>query len=148
MDNPFVIENARELQRLRTLVDRLSNDELCFPLGTDWTVSVALAHLAFWDGRALVLLRKWKSKGIEPAPIDIDVTNNSLLPTWLALEPRVAANLAVEAAEAIDGELAHCSPDFIARLEELGEPSRLYRSIHRKMHLDQIEEALGNRTGS
>ncbi len=147
MDNSFVMENARELQRLRTLVEGLSDDELRLPLGTDWTVSVALAHLAFWDGRALVLLRKWKAKGIELSPIDVDVTNDSLLSTWLALDPRVAANLAVKAAEVIDGELADSSPDFIARLEKLGEPSRLFRSIHRKMHLDQIEEVLGNRTG-
>lgn len=147
MDNPFVVENARELQRLRTLVERLSNDELRSPLGTDWTVSVALAHLAFWDGWALALLRKWKAKGIEPAPIDIDVANNSLVPTWLALDPRTAANLAVKAAEAIDGELADSSPEFIARVEKLGEPSRLFRSIHRKMHLDQIEKVVGNPTG-
>jgi hypothetical protein len=144
MDKPFVAENARELERLRSLVERLSDDELSHPLGNDWTVAVALAHLAFWDQRSLVLMRKWKLNGIEPSPIDVDVTNDSLQPTWLALHPRVAANLAVSAAEAIDSELAKSSPDLLSEIESMGDKFRLYRSIHRKLHLDQIEETLKN----
>jgi hypothetical protein len=142
MDKPFVAENARELERLRSLVQRLSDEELSRPLGTDWTISVALAHLAFWDQRSLVLVRKWRLSGVEPSPIDVDVTNDSLQPTWLALHPRVAANLAVSAAEAIDAELAGCSPELISEIEKMGDKFRLYRSIHRKLHLDQIEESL------
>jgi len=142
MDKPFVAENARELKRLRSLVERLSDDELSLPLGSDWTVSVALAHLAFWDQRSLVLIRKWKLNGVDPSPIDIDITNDSLLPTWLALQPRVCANLAVSAAEAIDSELEISSLDFISEVESTGDKVRLYRSIHRKTHLDQIEESL------
>ena len=142
MDRPFVAENAGELERLRSLVARMSDDELSTPLGSDWTISIALAHLAFWDYRSLVLLRKWKSSGIEISQIDIDVTNDSLLPTWRALSPRVAADLAVSAAEAIDGELANSSPDLISKIESLGEKFPPLRSIHRKMHIDQIEEAL------
>ncbi|MFZ0931574.1 MAG: maleylpyruvate isomerase N-terminal domain-containing protein [Syntrophobacteraceae bacterium] len=144
MDRPFVAENARELERLRSLVKRLSDDELRLPLGNDWTISVVLAHLAFWDQRSLVLMRKWKTSGVEPSPIDVDVTNDSLTPTWLALHPRVAANLAVSTAEAIDSELAKSSPDLISEIESMGDKFRLYRSIHRKLHLDQIEEALQN----
>jgi len=144
MDRPFVAENARELERLRSLVKRLSDDELSLPFGNDWTIFVVLAHLAFWDQRSLVLLRKWKTSGVEPSPIDVDVTNDSLTPTWLALHPRVAANLAVSAAEAIDSELAKSSPDLISEIESTGDKFRLYRSIHRKLHLDQIEESLQN----
>lgn len=142
MDRPFIAENARELDRLRALVERLSDAELSLPLGTDWTISVALAHLAFWDQRSLVLMRKWKLKGVEPAPIDIDVINDSLTPTWLSLPPRVAANLAVSAAEAIDDEIAKSPLELISAIENMGEKHRLYRSIHRKMHVDQIEDSL------
>ncbi len=142
MDKPFVAENDRELERLRSLVERLSDDELSHPLGNDWTVAVALAHLAFWDQRSLVLMRKWKLTGVEPSPIDVDVTNDSLQPTWLALQPRVAAKLAVSAAEAIDSELAKSSPDLLSEIESMGDKFRLYRSIHRKLHLDQIGETL------
>ncbi len=142
MDKPFIAENARELKRLRSIVQRLSHDELSLPLGTDWTISVALAHLAFWDYRSLVLMRKWKLKGVEQSSIDVDVTNDSLLPTWLSLPPRTAANLAVSAAEAIDEEIAELSSDLISEIEKMGDERRLFRSIHRKLHLDQIEETL------
>jgi len=148
MNRTFVAENARELERLRSLVQRLSDEELRRPLGTDWTISVALAHLAFWDSRSLVLIRNWKLNGVMPSPIDIDITNEALLPTWLVVPARAAANLAVSAAEAIDAEIAGSSPDLISEIENIGDnlqgsfPRMLYRCIHRKAHVDQIEEAL------
>jgi len=142
MDRPFVAENAQERERLISLITRLTDEELSLPLGNGWTVAVALAHLAFWDQRSLFLMRKWKKSGVELSPIDIDLTNDSLFSLWLALPPRAAANLAVSAAEAIDRELEEAAPDLIANIESLGENFRLYRSIHRKLHLDQIEEIL------
>jgi hypothetical protein len=89
-------------------------------------------------------MRKWKKSGVEPSSIDIDVTNDSLLSLWLALPPRKAANLAISSAKAIDRELEEASSDFITEIEGLGEKFRLYRSIHRKLHLDQIEEVLNS----
>ena len=146
MDRPYVTENTKERERLKSLVKRLSDEELSLPMGEDWTISVALAHLSFWDQRSLILVRKWKRTGfIEPSPIDIDVTNDSLLSTWRALPPRVAANLAVSSAEEIDRELEEASLDLITAIEGLGEKFRLYRSIHRKMHLDEIVKTLSNK---
>ena len=146
MDRPYVTENTKERERLKSLVKRLSDEELSLPMGEDWTISVALAHLSFWDQRSLILVSKWKRTGfIEPSPIDIDVTNDSLLSTWRALPPRVAANLAVSSAEEIDRELEEASLDLITAIEGLGEKFRLYRSIHRKMHLDEIEKTLSNK---
>ena len=143
MDKPFVVENAKERERLNSLVEHLTDEELCLPLGNDWTIAVALAHLSFWDRRSLILLRKWKKSGVvEPSPIDLDVINDSLLPIWLAIPPRTAAHLAVSSAEEIDRELEETSTDLIAKVESLGEKFRLYRSLHRKMHLDEIEEIL------
>ena len=143
MDRPFVAENAKERERLGSLVERLTEEELSLPLGNDWTIAVALAHLSFWDQRSLFLVRKWKKSGVvEPTTIDIDVTNDSLLSTWLALPPQAAANLAVSAAEEIDRELEEASPYLITKIESLGEKFRLYRSIHRKMHIDEIEQIL------
>ena len=146
MDRPYVAENTKERDRLKSLVERLSDEELNLPMGEDWTISVALAHLSFWDQRALVLVRKWEKTGtIDPSPIDIDVTNDSLLSTWRALPPRVAANLAISSAEEIDRELEEASSDLITAIEGLGEKFRLYRSIHRKMHLDEIVKTLSNK---
>ena len=142
MERSFVEENAKERERLRALVERLTDKELSLTLENGWTIAVAFAHLAFWDQRSLILMRKWKTDGVAPSPIDMDVTNDSLLPLWLALEPRIAANLAVSSAEAIDREIEESPPEFIAAIENLGERFRLYRSDHRKQHLDQIEELL------
>ncbi len=147
MDRPFIAENAQERERLRSLVGRLSDAELGLPMESGWTIAVAFAHLAFWDQRSLVLMRKWKSTGIAPSPVDIDVTNDALLPLCLALPPRAAANLAVSSAEAIDREIEEASAEMISVIESLGGNFRLYRSKHRKTHLDEIEALLKNRPG-
>ena len=143
MKRPYVEENARERERLCSLVERLTDKELNLKIGNDWTISIALAHLAFWDQRSLFLIRKWKKTGIvEPSPIDIEVTNDSLLSLWNKLPSRSAANLAISCAELIDSELEEVSSDLVSQIENLGDKFRLYRSIHRKLHLDQIEEVL------
>jgi len=146
MERSFVEENAKERKRLRSLVRQLTDEELSLSMEKDWTIAVAFAHLAFWDQRSLALVRKWKSDGVEPSVIDIDVTNDSLLPIWLAIPPRAAAELAVSSAEAIDRELEASSSEFISAIESLGESFRLYRSTHRKIHLDEIEALLENKT--
>ena len=146
MDRPFVAENTKERERLSTLVRRLTDEELSLPLGDDWTIAVGLAHLSFWDQRSLFLVRKWKKSGVvEPSPIDIDVTNDSLLSLWMALPPKAAAGLAISSAEEIDHELEKASSDLITQIESLGEKFRLYRSIHRKLHIDQVVELLNRR---
>ena len=145
MDRPFVAENARECERLRLLVERLTVEELSLPMYDGWTIATALGHLAYWDQRSLMLMRKWDRDGVEPSPIDIDVTNDSLLPLLLTIPPRTAAELAVLSAEAIDHELGEASADLITAIKDLGEEFRLYRSIHRKLHLDEIEKVIGRK---
>jgi hypothetical protein len=145
MDRPFVTENAQQRDRLRLLVGRLTDEELCLPMESGWTIAIALAHLAYWDQRSLMLMRKWQRDGVELSPIDIDVTNDSLLPLLLAIPPRTAVQLAVSAAEAIDRELENASSELISAIEGLGENFRLYRSIHRKLHLDEIEDIIKNK---
>lgn len=147
MERPFVSENAQERQKLKSLVSRLTDAQLSLPLNNDWTIAVALAHLAFWDQRCLALILKWQSKGVSHSPIDIDVTNDCLLPLWRALPPRTAADLAVSAAESIDRALEKAPSGLISEIENLGDRYRLFRSDHRKMHLDEIEEFLKSNSG-
>lgn len=142
MDRPFVTENTRERERLRVLVGRLSDEELDLDIGGGWTIAAALAHLAFWDRMSLVRIRQWREHGVSPSSLDLDAINGALLPLLLSIPPRKAADLAIAAAEAIDHELGQLSPEMIAAIETLGDRRRLFRSIHRSMHLDQIEEAL------
>lgn len=139
----FVAENAKERERLKSFIDRLTDEELNLPLGDDWTVAVAFAHLAFWDQRSLYLLRKWKlDANVVPSLIDVDIINDALLSTWKAIPPRAAANLAYSSAEEIDRELEEYPSDLVSKIEDIGDKSRLYRSIHRKLHIDQIEDLL------
>ena len=143
MIRQFIAENARERERLRKLVNEITDEELTLTLNVEgWTVAVALAHLAFWDERRQVLVRKWKKKGITPSPIEEDIVNDALVPLLLAIPPRKAANLSILTAEVLDRELEEASPDLIAAIEALGDSHALNRSIHRKMHLDEIEALL------
>jgi len=149
VERPFIVENAREQERLRALLNRLTDQELNLPLGEGWTVAAALAHIAFWDQRAAVLMRRWKEGSlVAPSPVDTDVTNDALLPLLLAIPPRVAGNLAIASAEAIDREIKQASPSLIADIERLGDKFRLWRSAHRRSHLDQIESMLRGRSQS
>jgi DinB superfamily len=146
MKQSYIEENSRERERLRFLIESLSDEQLLTPLDAEWTIAVAFAHLAFWDQRSLILIRKWKKNGVlEPSPIDIEVINDALLPLWLLLAPREAANLAVSCAESIDRELEETAIDFVKKIKDIEGKSRVYRSIHRKMHLDQIEELINRR---
>ena len=148
MEKPFVAENARERERLTALVESLTDKELRLPLGSGWTIAAALAHLAFWDQWSLVRLRRWKQSGVVASPVDLDAVNDTFLPISLALEPRAAAKIAVSSAEAVDRELEEISDELIRAIEGLGDRFRLYRAIHRKMHLDQIETALRGKRGT
>jgi uncharacterized damage-inducible protein DinB len=142
MDQSFITENTRARERLRALVGKLSDEDLRLDLGSGWTVATVLAHLAFWDHLSLARIRQWKQSGVSASSLDIDVINDALLPLLQQVTSRKAADLAVAAAEAIDRELGQLSPEIIAAIEGLGDRRRLFRSIHRNMHLDQIEEAL------
>lgn len=142
MERLFVIENSRERERLKSLINSLTDAQLSQPIDKNWTIAVALAHIAFWDQRSLSLMRKWASKGVSPEPIDFELTNECLLPMWRALTPRAAADLAVSAAKAVDRAIEEAPSSLISEIERIEDRSRLYRSKHRKMHLDEIEAFL------
>ena len=92
MERQFVIENKRERERLRALVNEITEEELNMVIYKEgWTIAVVLAHLAFYDERRRVLLRKWKKKGVKPSPHDEYVINNTLLPFLSLIPSREAA---------------------------------------------------------
>ena len=146
MSRSVIEENAQQRERLRTLLTRLSNQDLARPLYGDWTVAGVLAHMAFWDLRALVLMRRWKQTGVkEPSAVDVDAINDAMRPLLLAIPPRQAAQMALEAATAIDREIEGLRPDSTAEIESQALPFRLDRAKHRLEHLDQIEAALSKK---
>ncbi len=142
MGHAFAIENNHERERLVALIGRLHDDDLCRDAGGGWTISVIFAHLAFWDQWTLARIRKWKQEGIGASPVDFDVINDSLIPLCKAIPPWAAANLAIVAAEAVDRELEQLPVQMVEAIEATGDKRRLRRSMHRGMHLDQIEAIL------
>ena len=141
VDRSFVERNRAETARIRSLVERLSDDDLKRPVGEHWTVAVALAHLAFWDRRVLAVLDASEREGMVSAPaIDI-VVNDISLPLWMAIPPREAARLAIATAEELDQRLESLSPDL---LEQIAAYNMRYvvRALHRGEHLDEVEQAL------
>ncbi len=143
MSRSFIEDNARQRERLRSLLSRLSDRDLARPLHADWTIAGMLGHLAFWDYRAFTLIRRWKQMGVkQPSAMDVDVINDAMRPLLLAIPPRKAAEMALEAAAAIDKEIEGLSPDLITQIEALGSSFRLNRGTHRLEHIDQIESAL------
>lgn len=149
MEHQFTIENRKGRERLLKLVKGITDEELNLVIYKEgWTVAVALAHLAFWDQRRLGLVQKWKQKGATPSPSDDDIINDALLPFLLEIPPRKAANLSVITAQALDHELEGLTPELFRAIEALKDRHALNRSIHRKMHLDEIEALLKSKRGS
>jgi hypothetical protein len=142
MDNSYAQENSAERQRLGALISRLSDGQLAQPMAAGWTVSAVLAHLAFWDLRAIVLLDKWQQQGIGPSPLDTDVVNEASRKLCLAISPRVAAQLAIDTATVLDQKIVQLDPAFIAGVERDGKTVRLNRGTHRHNHIAEIEGAL------
>jgi hypothetical protein len=139
-----VIERNRvELGRLRELLTQLSDEQLALPLGGGWSVGSTLAHLAFWDQRAVFLLERWEQQGVGPSEMDVDIVNRACLPQWLAIAPRVVADLTLKTAEAIDKKIETVSQeifDWCATNPDC--PINIERAKHRAEHIEQIREAV------
>jgi hypothetical protein len=140
----YVEANAKARERLWALVSKLTDEGLVLQVGDGWTVAAILAHLAFWDYRVLVLIRRWRTAGVGRSPIDVDGVNDAMKPLCLAIPGREAASLAVKAAEAVDAELGNLSEGLATEISPLVQEGKFRpdRSIHRNEHLDQIERAL------
>ncbi len=138
-------ETDAERARLRTLVTQLSDKDLSRPMPAGWTVAGVLAHIGFWDARAIYWVDRWAG-GVAPTPYEPENTeavNDSAKPLCLALPPRSAAELSLRLAEEADGKVKTLSEEMLRKIRATGGPPfNLSRAIHRKEHLDEIESAL------
>jgi hypothetical protein len=152
-DRSYVAENEASLARMRSLVESMSDDELAEPMPADWTVAGVLAHLAFWDQRVTTLVDRWGPDGNGTPPNSpgsyeeeaVDWINDAAKPMILALPPRVAAQVAVDAAAAADARVAGLSDELLAENEGTGLYINPDRSDHRSEHLDEIEQMRARR---
>jgi hypothetical protein len=152
-DRSYVAENEAQLTRMRSLVESMSDDELAEPMEAGWTVAGVLAHLAFWDQRVVTLVDRWGADGTgtppdSPGSYDeeaVDWINDAAKPLILALPPRVAAQVAVDAAAAADSRVAALSDELLAINERTGLYINPDRAEHRSEHLDEIEQMRSRR---
>ena len=146
VDRSYVDVNAAALDRLRAFVGKASDADLEHPMNDGWTVAAVLAHIAFWDLRIVACIEAWKPDGTGPIPTyyddAVDWINDSVKPLISALEPRVAARVTIEAAEAADLAVAGLSDELFARNESLGGVVNPDRADHRLEHVDEIEQVL------
>ena len=146
MDRSYVAESDAARQRLRGLIARLTDDDLARPLGQHWTVSVALAHLAFWDRLWLEKFEEWERTGVlTMPPADTEgnpaAMNDAMLAWWRSISPAQTRHEVVAAAEAIDSFAAQLPEPIVTAI--LGvRPRTVIRAVHRREHLDEIERAL------
>jgi hypothetical protein len=147
-DRPYVERNDRERERMRGLVEELSDDELRFPVNGFWTVAGVLGHIAFWDARILSLADKMeRGEPFSPSdtdPEDVDWINDASRPLIHGVPPGELARLALQIAEETDARVAALPP---ARLYPMDPASPIYavRADHRGEHLDEVEAALRSR---
>jgi hypothetical protein len=86
MTFPYSRQNAESRKRLESLVHSLSDADLACSTDYGWTVAALLAHLAFWDQRMSVILKRWQTEGPDPSEIDSTAVNDALKVLCHALE--------------------------------------------------------------
>jgi len=150
-DRSYVEQNTRERERLRSLVERLDEDQLRAPVNEYWTVAAVFGHIAFWDARILTLADKLERGeaflSSDTEPEDVDWINDASRPLIHAIPPLEVARLALQIAEETDARVATLPPE---RLWPRDPDSPLYavRALHRGEHLDDVEAALRDLPGS
>jgi hypothetical protein len=146
-DRAFEADNAAATADLRALLGTLSDADLAIDLGEGWTVAMALAHLAFWDEWHVARwLHAAEAGQLAPPAADGEVTNRAneaLVTTWRALPPRTAAQLSLDAADAVDAYTADLSDASLDAARERAGAFWFERAPHRRDHIAQIRRALG-----
>ncbi|HEX2424834.1 MAG TPA: DinB family protein [Actinomycetota bacterium] len=142
----YVDENARELARMRSIVERVSDAQLGLPVNDHWTVAAVLGHIAFWDGRALALGQKLQGgmrfSPSDDEPEDVDWINDASRPLIHAVPARELAQLAVRIAEETDALVAALPAERMWP-DDSDSPLNPIRASHRGEHLDDVDRVLG-----
>ena len=142
-DRSSIDVNTRERERLGAFIERVDDEALSAPANEYWTIAGVLGHLAYWESRVLVFAEidrgePWGPSDEEP---EGDWLTDSTHPIIHAIEPRHAAQLALEIAEDVDRRVAELPLDRMAPLDAES-PIWPARGDHRGEHLDELESAL------
>ena len=144
MNRDFQTANNTSREKMRKLIEGMSDEELALPAVAGWTVAATFAHVAFWDFRILYLLNHWQENEIAPSPYDVDAINEAQKPICLALPPRVAVELALQAALEIDSEIEAASDELVKKIQDAHVQFKFERNGHREYHIKEIEQVLAS----
>lgn len=143
METRYVERNQSSHERLRALVERLNDDDLMKELPDGWTIADTLAHLAFYDRRAAILLGRFTREGVFASPYDYDTINEALPHLTRRIPARAIVDEVFAAAEAAD-RAAEATPEaLVAEIRRFNQV-KLDRSEHRESHLGDIEAVLSS----
>jgi len=141
LDPTYIEQNRTSTERIRALIARLSDEEMQTKVGEHWTVSVALAHLAWWDRRVMYVLDMTEKDNKLFIP-EIDIFVNDLsLPLWAVIPPRAAARICIETSETLDKRLEEYSQELLEKIYNYNK-RWVIRALHRNEHLDEVDAAL------
>jgi len=141
LDPTYIEQNRASTERIRALIARLSDEEMQTKVGEHWTVSVALAHLAWWDRRVMYVLDMTEKDNKLFIP-EIDIFVNDLsLPLWAVIPPRDAARICIETSETLDKRLEEYSRELLEKIYNYNK-RWVIRALHRNEHLDEVDAAL------
>ena len=133
--------NRASTERIKKLAAGLTDEELQTRVGEHWTVSIALAHIAWWERRVMYVLDMTTKEGKLVIPNIDTIVNDISLPFWAAIPAREVAHIAIETSENVDKQLEVYPQNL---LEEIYNQNKRFviRALHRNEHLDEVDAAL------
>lgn len=142
--NRLVANTRLGLDRLTSSLSKLAPAELSVPLPNEWTVSVALAHLSFWDQWVVARWRRFQEIGYFEDIDDsvMDLVNEAALPAWTTLAPQETVKMALASARQAMDIASNLSEEAQTAATNTGRNAMLDRSLHWDPHLQEITEAL------
>jgi Mycothiol maleylpyruvate isomerase N-terminal domain len=135
-------QNTEERRRLAALGASLTASQWSGRLANGWTVAALFGHLGFWDRVTLALIERYEREGVVPVKSDFHTLNAVLAALFERMSPEQCFAWAVEAAEALDARIEALAPVLVAEIIEKDGVRRIHRHIHRRNHLDQVEQLL------
>ena len=139
----FIQENQKERERLLEVIAHLREEDFQRRLPNGWTLGATLVHLAFWDLRQAMVLKRWLAEGGKFGTLDARTINDPLSLISEVIPPKAAVKLAAEAAKTADDVVEKLTQVQAEELLEMGQERTLRRCLHRREHLDKIVKVLG-----
>lgn len=141
MDRSFVELNRASTERIRRMALDLTPERMQTRVGEHWTVSIVLAHLAFWDRRVMYVLDRTQEDGKLFIPEVAVYVNDLFLPFWAAMPSSECARLSLDTAEKLDKRIEEYPENLLQEVYEFNK-RWVFRALHRNNHLDEADAAL------